>query len=122
MKTVEDYIRTIPDFPKPGIMFRDVTTLLADPRGFRVSAPHGRAFCETPARMCFINLQEAQSTCLFLQPPLMQQRFGIAVRLVHTIEHQVAGRAESYAIPIAGHRLIGWVSRILFVHLGGHAL
>lgn len=28
-------IRTIPDFPKKGIMFRDITTLLADPVGFR---------------------------------------------------------------------------------------
>ncbi len=28
-------IRTIPDYPRPGIMFRDVTTLLADARGFR---------------------------------------------------------------------------------------
>lgn len=30
-------IRTIPDYPKPGILFRDVTTLLADPRGFRAA-------------------------------------------------------------------------------------
>ncbi|RYH01119.1 adenine phosphoribosyltransferase [Salipiger sp. IMCC34102] len=37
MKTVEDYIRTIPDFPHAGIMFRDVTTLFADPRGFRIA-------------------------------------------------------------------------------------
>ncbi|MDX1581634.1 MAG: adenine phosphoribosyltransferase [Alphaproteobacteria bacterium] len=28
-------IRTIPDYPKPGIMFRDITTLLQDPLGFR---------------------------------------------------------------------------------------
>jgi adenine phosphoribosyltransferase len=28
-------IRTIPDYPKPGIQFRDITTLLADPQGFR---------------------------------------------------------------------------------------
>jgi adenine phosphoribosyltransferase len=28
-------IRTIPDYPKPGILFRDITTLLADPHGFR---------------------------------------------------------------------------------------
>ena len=28
-------IRTIPDYPKPGIMFRDITTLLQDPFGFR---------------------------------------------------------------------------------------
>jgi adenine phosphoribosyltransferase len=37
MKTVQDYIRTIPDFPKPGIMFRDVTTLFGDARGFRMA-------------------------------------------------------------------------------------
>ena len=37
MKTVKDYIRTIPDFPHEGIMFRDVTTLFADPRGFRLA-------------------------------------------------------------------------------------
>lgn len=27
-------VRTIPDFPKPGILFRDITTLLLDPAGF----------------------------------------------------------------------------------------
>ena len=37
MKTVKDYIRTIPDFPHEGIMFRDVTTLFADPRGLRLA-------------------------------------------------------------------------------------
>ncbi len=36
-KTVKDYIRTIPDFPHEGIMFRDVTTLFADARGFRIA-------------------------------------------------------------------------------------
>jgi adenine phosphoribosyltransferase len=30
-------IRTIPDFPKPGILFRDVTTLLLDGAGFRLT-------------------------------------------------------------------------------------
>lgn len=44
-KTVKDYIRTIPDFPHDGILFRDVTTLFADPRGLRLCidqlvAPH----------------------------------------------------------------------------------
>lgn len=37
MKTVKDYIRTIPDFPHQGIMFRDVTTLFSDARGFRLA-------------------------------------------------------------------------------------
>ncbi|MBL8562807.1 MAG: adenine phosphoribosyltransferase [Gemmobacter sp.] len=35
-KAVRDYIRTIVDFPHEGILFRDVTTLFADPRGFRI--------------------------------------------------------------------------------------
>ncbi len=30
-----DYIRSIPDFPKPGILFRDITPLLASPRALR---------------------------------------------------------------------------------------
>jgi adenine phosphoribosyltransferase len=37
MKTVKDYIRTIPDFPHAGIMFRDVTTLFDDPDGFQLA-------------------------------------------------------------------------------------
>ncbi len=32
---LKDVIRTIPDYPKPGIMFRDVTTLMSDPAAFR---------------------------------------------------------------------------------------
>jgi len=36
-KTVQDYIRTIVDFPHEGILFRDVTTLFANPRGFRIA-------------------------------------------------------------------------------------
>ncbi|MDX6806378.1 adenine phosphoribosyltransferase [Terrihabitans rhizophilus] len=32
---LEGLIRTIPDYPKPGIMFRDVTTLLQNPTGIR---------------------------------------------------------------------------------------
>jgi len=30
-----DYIRSIPDFPKPGILFRDITPLLANPRAYQ---------------------------------------------------------------------------------------
>jgi adenine phosphoribosyltransferase len=37
MKKVEDYIRTIPDFPEPGIMFRDVTSILQDAEGFKLA-------------------------------------------------------------------------------------
>ena len=33
--SLADAIRTIPDYPKPGILFRDITTLLGDARAFR---------------------------------------------------------------------------------------
>lgn len=37
MKRVEDYIRTIPNFPEEGIMFRDVTSVLQDADGLQLA-------------------------------------------------------------------------------------
>lgn len=37
MKKLEDYIVSIPDFPKPGIIFRDVTSALQDPEGLHLA-------------------------------------------------------------------------------------
>ncbi|MBP3481733.1 MAG: adenine phosphoribosyltransferase [Clostridia bacterium] len=37
MMDVKDYIRTIPDFPQKGVMFRDVTTVLQDARGLELA-------------------------------------------------------------------------------------
>ena len=37
MKKVEDYVRSIPDFPEPGIIFRDVTTILQDADGLHLA-------------------------------------------------------------------------------------
>jgi adenine phosphoribosyltransferase len=34
---IKRYIRTIPDYPKPGIQFRDITTLLSNMHGFRAA-------------------------------------------------------------------------------------
>lgn len=36
-RTVASFIRTVPDYPKPGILYRDVTALLEDPRGLRMA-------------------------------------------------------------------------------------
>ncbi|MCR5295027.1 MAG: adenine phosphoribosyltransferase [Lachnospiraceae bacterium] len=36
-KRLEEYVRTIPDFPEPGIMFRDITTVLQDADGLRLA-------------------------------------------------------------------------------------
>jgi adenine phosphoribosyltransferase len=35
--SIESYIRDIPDFPKPGIVFKDITPLLASPKGLKLS-------------------------------------------------------------------------------------
>ena len=35
MTDLEDYVREVPDFPAPGILFRDITPLLASPAAFR---------------------------------------------------------------------------------------
>ena len=36
-KKMEDYVRAIPDFPQPGIIFRDVTSVLQDPDGLALA-------------------------------------------------------------------------------------
>ena len=37
MSEVEKYIKSIPDFPKPGIIFRDVTSVTEDPEGMKLA-------------------------------------------------------------------------------------
>lgn len=37
MKKLEDYVRSIPDFPEPGIIFRDVTSVIQNPDGLKLS-------------------------------------------------------------------------------------
>ena len=46
MKTVKDYITTIPDFPEPGIMFRDITTVLQDADGLQLAIDEMRRLLE----------------------------------------------------------------------------
>ena len=36
-KRLEDYVVTIPDFPEPGIMFRDITSVIQDPDGLKLA-------------------------------------------------------------------------------------
>ncbi len=37
MKKLEEYVLTIPDFPEPGIMFRDITSVIQDPEGLKLA-------------------------------------------------------------------------------------
>ena len=37
MKRIEDYVISIPDFPEPGIIFRDITSVIGDPDGLKLA-------------------------------------------------------------------------------------
>lgn len=44
MKKIEEYVRSIPDFPEPGIIFRDVTSILQDAEGLKLAIDSMQAF------------------------------------------------------------------------------
>ena len=46
MKKIEDYVRSIPDFPEPGIIFRDVTSILQDADGLKLAIDSMQAFLQ----------------------------------------------------------------------------
>ncbi len=37
MRSLEDYVTSIPDFPEPGVIFRDITSILQDAEGLRLA-------------------------------------------------------------------------------------
>ena len=48
MDNLKDMIRTVPDFPKPGIQFYDITTLLKNPYGLRTTIDRLVEFIDDP--------------------------------------------------------------------------
>ena len=46
MKAVEDYVISIPDFPEPGIIFRDITSVIQDPEGFQLAVDSMEKFLD----------------------------------------------------------------------------
>lgn len=46
MKKLEEYVRSIPDFPEPGIIFRDVTSILQDADGLQLAVDSLRAMAK----------------------------------------------------------------------------
>ena len=60
MKKIADYIRSIPDFPKPGILFRDITSLIENGEGFRQTIDELTAKAETFGPIDVIAAPEAR--------------------------------------------------------------
>ncbi len=54
---VKNLIRDLPDFPKPGIIFRDITTLLRDPKGLRVAVDSMAEQCYPLAPDCIVGME-----------------------------------------------------------------
>src|SRR5436853_5434150 len=60
---LRDYVRDIPDFPKPGIVFKDITPLLLDPRALDHAVEELAAYAQ-PLRVDLILAAEARGFIL----------------------------------------------------------
>ena len=94
-------IRTIPDFPKPGIQFRDVTTLLLDAKGFAASIE--RLAFRIEDKPDLIAGIEARG---FVIAAALAQRLGAGVLLIRK-DGKLPGEtiAEDYALEYGSDRL-----------------
>jgi adenine phosphoribosyltransferase len=72
------YIRSIPGFPKPGIIFRDITTLIADPEALRAAA-HALAEAFKDDRVDMVVAPEARG---FIFGAMVADRLGAGLALV----------------------------------------
>ena len=87
-------IRTIPDFPKPGIMFRDITTLLLDAEGLKLTIDRMAAQVEGP-----IDLVAGIEARGFLFGAALAVKLGTGVLLIRK-DGKLPGAtiAEDYAL------------------------
>src|SRR5512139_287993 len=94
-------IRTIPDFPKPGIQFRDITTLLLDARGFASAVERLAADIEPDVDL--IAGIEARG---FVIAAALAHRLGIGLLLIRK-DGKLPGPtiAEEYALEYGSDRL-----------------
>ncbi|NWY10587.1 APT phosphoribosyltransferase, partial [Aphelocoma coerulescens] len=77
LRTVRDRVRPFPDFPEPGVLFRDISPLLKDPVAFRTLID----LLEDHLRASFPKIDFVAGECLdsrgFLIGPPLAQRLGI---------------------------------------------
>jgi adenine phosphoribosyltransferase len=94
-------IRTIPDFPRPGIQFRDITTLLLDPQGF--AAAIERLAFRIEDKPDLVAGIEARG---FIVAAALAQRLGAGVLLIRK-DGKLPGEtiAEDYALEYGRDRL-----------------
>jgi adenine phosphoribosyltransferase len=93
-------IRTIPDFPKPGIQFRDITTLLLDARGFAAAVERLAPVGPKPDLVAGIDARG------FVFAAALAQRLGTGLILIRK-DGKLPGEtiAEEYALEYGTDRL-----------------
>lgn len=94
-------IRTIPDFPKPGIMFRDITTLLLDAEGLKLTIERMAALVEGP-----VDLVAGIEARGFLFGAALAMKLGTGVLLIRK-DGKLPGAtiAEDYALEYGTDRI-----------------
>lgn len=94
-------IRTIPDFPKPGIQFRDITTLILDPEGLRLAVDAMVAAVDGP-----IDLVAGIEARGFVFAPAVALALGAGVLLIRK-DGKLPGAtiAEDYALEYGTDRI-----------------
>jgi adenine phosphoribosyltransferase len=103
---LKSLIRDIPDFPKPGIIFRDITTLLSNPQGLRYTVDSLVQKCQaTNLNPDYIVGMESRG--FIFGPPLAYQlnagfipvrKPGKLPAAVHTIEYELEYGNDSLEI------------------------
>jgi len=94
-------VRTIPDYPRPGIQFRDVTTLLLDARGFSAAVDRLAEGVRTP-----VDLVAAIEARGFLFGAALAVKLGCGLLLIRK-DGKLPGQtiAEDYALEYGSDRL-----------------
>jgi adenine phosphoribosyltransferase len=94
---LKSLIRDIPDFPKPGILFRDITTLLSNPEGLRYTLDTFAQKCQD-AELSADYVVGMESRGFIFGPPLAYQlkagfipvrKPGKLPAAVHTVEYEL---------------------------------
>ena len=67
MKTIKDYIRTVPDFPIKGIQFRDITSLVGDADGLKLAID---TMCDMEKDLDFDIIAGAESRGFIFAAPM----------------------------------------------------
>ena len=68
---LKDYIRSIPDYPKKGILFRDITTLIKDENAFEETI---NQIIDRSKKYSFTKIAAIESSCLLYTSPSPRDR------------------------------------------------